>query len=176
MRDCKPKCRHVPTGAAIRLLVLLFAILIHSAAAFQSFLHATTILRHGSKRSSPLCLTEEDVSLEEEEYNPDTSDKFTYASSEAFTSEADTFQAANALASHCTVEEIALEDEISNSFLQYALSIILGRALARCAGWTQTGTSTHLVQHVGTGTDTQYVTSKVCSCGGRSTWQIVSIV
>jgi DNA gyrase subunit A len=67
--------------------------------------------------------------LDEEEYSGEkNANKFTYASSEPFQSESDAFQAANALASSSS-DSIELHSEISNSFLQYALSIILGRAL-----------------------------------------------
>lgn len=49
-----------------------------------------------------------------------------FARSESFVSEADAFEQANALAAQTTVE---LPSEIEQSFMQYALSIILGRAL-----------------------------------------------
>ena len=65
--------------------------------------------------------------LEEEEYSDENNDDFTYATSEPYMSETDIAIAANELASHTS--EIELQTEVSNSFLQYALSIILGRAL-----------------------------------------------
>ena len=92
--------------------------------AFSTPLHQ---IHNTHTHSSRLFSTEDDFTLEEEEYSGENADKFTYASSEPFMSEGDTFQAANALASSDTT--IELHSEISNSFLQYALSIILGRAL-----------------------------------------------
>ena len=53
---------------------------------------------------------------------------FVFASPEAFDSEANVAQAANELAAIGT-HEIDLKSEVENSFLQYSLSIILGRAL-----------------------------------------------
>lgn len=54
-------------------------------------------------------------------------DEFVYVTAEPFESEADIAQAANELAA--TNPSIELKKEIERSFLQYALSIILGRAL-----------------------------------------------
>lgn len=65
-----------------------------------------------------------DGDLDEE--NQDNIDGITYASPEAFESEADIAAAANAMAAGSSIE---LQKEVENSFLQYALSIILGRAL-----------------------------------------------
>ena len=55
-------------------------------------------------------------------------DGITYASPEEFESEADIAVAANELAAAGSTS-IELQTEVENSFLQYALSIILGRAL-----------------------------------------------
>lgn len=118
--------------AALVVILLLLAMftIIPAATAFQTSvyrIHSTP-----TATTTRLFSTEEDTfSLEEEEYSPgdDRDDKFTYASSEPFMSEGDQFQAANALASHSQQQEVELQTEISNSFLQYALSIILGRAL-----------------------------------------------
>jgi DNA gyrase subunit A len=65
-----------------------------------------------------------EMDIEEPEYNGEE-EEFTFASKENFVSEADIAQQANELAGH----GIELKTEIENSFLQYALSIILGRAL-----------------------------------------------
>lgn len=71
--------------------------------------------------------------ISEEEYSGDGNDNinnnegFTYAKSAPFLSEADIAEAANELSKQS--HQIELQTEISNSFLQYALSIILGRAL-----------------------------------------------
>jgi DNA gyrase subunit A len=53
-------------------------------------------------------------------------EEFIYAPAEDFTSEADTASQANLLAQNGQIE---IQKEIEQSFLQYALSIILGRAL-----------------------------------------------
>jgi DNA gyrase/topoisomerase IV subunit A len=71
-----------------------------------------------------ILFSEDPESIREDEYTGDES--YTYASPESFTSEADIAEAANELAKN---KEIELQTEVSNSFLQYALSIILGRAL-----------------------------------------------
>jgi hypothetical protein len=71
-------------------------------------------------RHSPLYLSSEDeLEVQEEEYSA--------VSPEAFESESDVAAQANELAA--TNPQIELQTEIQNSFLQYALSIILGRAL-----------------------------------------------
>jgi hypothetical protein len=54
-------------------------------------------------------------------------DEYTYASPEPFDSEADVAVKANEMAA--SPNSISLKQEVENSFLQYALSIILGRAL-----------------------------------------------
>lgn len=59
--------------------------------------------------------------------NEDNIDGVSYASPESFESEADVATAANQMAAAST--SIELQTEVENSFLQYALSIILGRAL-----------------------------------------------
>ena len=64
-----------------------------------------------------------DADVEEKEYERE--EEYTFASKENFITEADIAQQANALAG----SGIELKTEIENSFLQYALSIILGRAL-----------------------------------------------
>ena len=55
-------------------------------------------------------------------------DGYVYASPESFESEASIAEQANALAA-AGCDNIELSSEVENSFLQYALSIILGRAL-----------------------------------------------
>ena len=71
-------------------------------------------------RRSPLYLSSEDeLEVQEEEYSA--------VSAESFEPEADIAAQANELAA--TNSQIELQTEIENSFLQYALSIILGRAL-----------------------------------------------
>eukprot|EP00526_Cylindrotheca_closterium_P002449 CAMPEP_0113652336 /NCGR_PEP_ID=MMETSP0017_2-20120614/27949_1 /TAXON_ID=2856 /ORGANISM="Cylindrotheca closterium" /LENGTH=908 /DNA_ID=CAMNT_0000565171 /DNA_START=81 /DNA_END=2803 /DNA_ORIENTATION=+ /assembly_acc=CAM_ASM_000147 len=59
--------------------------------------------------------------------NEEGGDDYVYATSEPFDAEADIAQAANELAA--TNPSIELHKEIEQSFLKYALSIILGRAL-----------------------------------------------
>jgi len=128
MKNSAHRYRHsscAPIAAILRLVLL--QTIIWAATAFQSHLHISRQLIQ-RRASFPLYSTEQDTFLEEEDYDSDKADKFTYASSEPFFSEADTFEAANELASHKN-NEIELQTEISNSFLQYALSIILGRAL-----------------------------------------------
>eukprot|EP00545_Synedropsis_sp_CCMP1620_P002121 CAMPEP_0119027982 /NCGR_PEP_ID=MMETSP1176-20130426/38074_1 /TAXON_ID=265551 /ORGANISM="Synedropsis recta cf, Strain CCMP1620" /LENGTH=98 /DNA_ID=CAMNT_0006984017 /DNA_START=239 /DNA_END=532 /DNA_ORIENTATION=+ len=68
-------------------------------------------------QSRPLFSADPEEAIEEE---------FLYAPEEPFTSEADTAAQANLLAGNGQIE---LQTEIEQSFLQYALSIILGRAL-----------------------------------------------
>jgi DNA gyrase/topoisomerase IV subunit A len=66
----------------------------------------------------------EDVEITEED------DGFSYASAEPFESEASIAEAANELAAvNLSSNQIELQTEVQNSFLQYALSVILGRAL-----------------------------------------------
>eukprot|EP00980_Cylindrotheca_fusiformis_P000148 scaffold24_cov128-Cylindrotheca_fusiformis.AAC.21 len=60
--------------------------------------------------------------------NEDNIDGISYATKEDFESEADIAQAANQMAAAPNTS-IELQTEVENSFLQYALSIILGRAL-----------------------------------------------
>lgn len=83
------------------------------ASAFLSPLRSS--LMHSIHR--PLYSADPDEIIEEE---------FTYAPAQDFTSEADTAEQANLLASNGQIE---IQTEIEQSFLQYALSIILGRAL-----------------------------------------------
>jgi hypothetical protein len=85
--------------------------------------------RHQIKESA---LFSTDVSDEEYEYSGDDNNNeqgFTYAKSAPFLSEANIADAANELSKHVHDHQIELQTEISNSFMQYALSIILGRAL-----------------------------------------------
>jgi hypothetical protein len=71
-------------------------------------------------RRSPLYLSSEDeLEVQQEEYS--------VVSAESFEPESDIAAQANELAA--TNSQIELQTEIENSFLQYALSIILGRAL-----------------------------------------------
>jgi DNA gyrase subunit A len=56
-------------------------------------------------------------------------DGYVYASPEAFDSESDVAAAANEMAANTQYPQIELQTEVENSFLQYALSIIMGRAL-----------------------------------------------
>jgi DNA gyrase subunit A len=63
--------------------------------------------------------SEDELEVQEEEYS--------VVSAESFEPEADIAAQANELAA--TNSQIELQTEIENSFLQYALSIILGRAL-----------------------------------------------
>ena len=59
-------------------------------------------------------------------------EEFTYAprtERDSYTSEAQIAEEANAMAANDDGNSIELQKEISNSFLQYALSIILGRAI-----------------------------------------------
>jgi len=90
--------------------------------------HAFQLRPSHSRRCDPSSLlaprfaTESD--LEEQEYSSDEQG-YTFVSKENFVSESDIAQQANLLAG----QGIELKTEIENSFLQYALSIILGRAL-----------------------------------------------
>ena len=54
---------------------------------------------------------------------------YTYASKESYESEAEIAAKANEMAMVASTDSISLKSEVENSFLQYALSIILGRAL-----------------------------------------------
>jgi hypothetical protein len=76
------------------------------------------------RRWTPLFSTpDEDL----DSINEESIDGVTYATSESFDSEADIALAANLLAR--ANPSVELQTEVENSFLQYALSIILGRAL-----------------------------------------------
>jgi hypothetical protein len=71
-------------------------------------------------------ISEEEYSGDDDDDDDNEGEGFTYAKSATFMSERDTADAANELSKY---NQIELQTEISNSFLQYALSIILGRAL-----------------------------------------------
>jgi len=58
-----------------------------------------------------------------------TDEKGSYDPSQGAMTESEEFQAANDLLSSAPPTSIELNSEIENSFMQYALSIILGRAL-----------------------------------------------
>ena len=98
---------------------------------------ATTTTRHRSSYlSSPLVLystpdrdLEEIYDEEEDDGNGNYISSVSATSPEPFTSEADIAEQANQLASSPSSTSIDLQAEVENSFLQYALSIILGRAL-----------------------------------------------
>ena len=41
------------------------------------------------------------------------------------------------------VQPIALHQEMQRSYLEYAMSVIVGRASTGCARWAQTGSAAH---------------------------------
>lgn len=92
-----------------------------TAVAFAPLLPSQRLMVRRMTKESSLFSTD----LTEEEYFGDD-EGFTYAKSAPFMSETDIADAANELSKH---NQIELQTEVSNSFLQYALSIILGRAL-----------------------------------------------
>ena len=91
------------------------------AVAFVPLLPSQSPVARKITRESSLFSTD----LTEEEYLGGD-EGFTYAKSAPFMSETDIADAANELSKY---NQIELQTEVSNSFLQYALSIILGRAL-----------------------------------------------
>ncbi len=42
---------------------------------------------------------------------------------------------------------VSLEQEMRKSYLEYAMSVIVGRALPDARGWPQTGASPGIVRH-----------------------------
>ncbi len=49
------------------------------------------------------------------------------------------------------IQQVDIDTQMRDAYLDYAMSVIVARALPGCAGWSETCPSPHFVCHAGAG-------------------------